>query len=601
MRASLAKLLKDDSLLEQVDHCSEHVRTDGLIEDFCDGSVFKKHPLFMQDPHALQIVAYYDELELCNPLGSHVKKHKLGIVFYTLANIEARFRSQLKMMNLAVVATVPIVEKHGLDQVLKPFISDLNILSTIGMTVVNGESSRLFKGALLAFLADNLASNDLGGFKKSFSFSFRFCRTCLVVTNSLSSGTVSSDFEKRTLEGHLKHIQDLDGPMGNHYSKTYGINRKSALLDIKYFSIFDFGLPHDAMHDILEGIAPLEIKKLLHYHITVKRSFTLAEYNDRLINFNYGYSVQDKPVPILSRILKSPDQSLKSSASQMLTLLRILPFLVGDKIHESDVHWQCFLLLRKMVDIVLCPVMSKDSCITLKFLVKEHHSQFVLLYGTNSYTPKFHFLLHYPEQILAVGPMTKSWTMRHEAKLSFFKKASHLSNFKNISLSLANNHQRWICYEMALGKLLHNPIECGPAKHGDGLSLLLNESEDIREYLRQMYPQLCETSTLFRPRWVCKQSTTYRADNTFVITQSDGLDPIFGQVNDVLVIGGDFVLFVLSMCKVLHFDDHYHAYAISITACKQIVSLSALLDYNVYHAHKLSDGLSYISLKYYFL
>jgi hypothetical protein len=70
----------DDSVLEQVDQSSEHARQDGLIEDFCDGSVFKDHPFFMQYPHALQILAYYDELEVCNPLGSHTKNHKLGIV-----------------------------------------------------------------------------------------------------------------------------------------------------------------------------------------------------------------------------------------------------------------------------------------------------------------------------------------------------------------------------------------------------------------------------------------------------------------------------------------------------------------------------------------
>lgn len=138
------------------------------------------------------------------------------------------------------------------------------------------------------------------------------------------------------------------------------------------------------MHDLLEGIVPLEIKKLLHYHITVKHSFTLAEYNDRLINFNYGYSVWDKPVPILSRILNSPDQSLKSSASQMSTLLLILPFLIAGKILESDVHWKCFLLLRKLVDIVLCPVVSKDACISLSFLLKNIIAQFVLLYGANA-------------------------------------------------------------------------------------------------------------------------------------------------------------------------------------------------------------------------
>ena len=56
------------------------------MQDFCDGVHYASHPLFKKDSHALQIVAYYDELKICNPLGSQVKKNKLGIVFYTLGN-----------------------------------------------------------------------------------------------------------------------------------------------------------------------------------------------------------------------------------------------------------------------------------------------------------------------------------------------------------------------------------------------------------------------------------------------------------------------------------------------------------------------------------
>ena len=46
--------------------------------DFVDGERFKTSPLFSTDPCALQIMLYYDELEVCNPLGSKAKKHKLG-------------------------------------------------------------------------------------------------------------------------------------------------------------------------------------------------------------------------------------------------------------------------------------------------------------------------------------------------------------------------------------------------------------------------------------------------------------------------------------------------------------------------------------------
>ena len=51
----------------------QRAREDDLIADFCDGSLFKSHPLFQTDPHALQLVAYFDEAEICNPLGSQNK------------------------------------------------------------------------------------------------------------------------------------------------------------------------------------------------------------------------------------------------------------------------------------------------------------------------------------------------------------------------------------------------------------------------------------------------------------------------------------------------------------------------------------------------
>ena len=68
--------------------------------------------------------------------------------------------------------------------------------------------------------------------------------------------------------------------------------------------------------------------------------------------------------------------------------------------------------------------------------------------------------------------MTITWTKRHEAKFSFF--TDRLSNF---SLSLANNFQRWMCYKMALGKLVSDSIECGPPRLGNGRSLVQDKHQ----------------------------------------------------------------------------------------------------------------------------
>ena len=51
---------------------------------------------------------------------------------------------------------------HGIDVLLKPFVDDLKVLHDIGIEIRKGE---VWKGALLAFLADNMAAHELGGFK----------------------------------------------------------------------------------------------------------------------------------------------------------------------------------------------------------------------------------------------------------------------------------------------------------------------------------------------------------------------------------------------------------------------------------------------------
>jgi len=51
-----------------------HIRNDGLLSDYCDGDIFRRHPLFSRDPKALQLILYFDEFQVCNPLGSRANR-----------------------------------------------------------------------------------------------------------------------------------------------------------------------------------------------------------------------------------------------------------------------------------------------------------------------------------------------------------------------------------------------------------------------------------------------------------------------------------------------------------------------------------------------
>lgn len=115
---TLEGLLSDSSIQEEIENTHARIRTDNMLEDFCDGSVFKEHPLFSLDPKALQIICYYDELEMANPLGAYVKKHKVGVGFFILGNIQPKYRSRLRSVNLTFVCKASVVDKHGINKVL---------------------------------------------------------------------------------------------------------------------------------------------------------------------------------------------------------------------------------------------------------------------------------------------------------------------------------------------------------------------------------------------------------------------------------------------------------------------------------------------------
>ena len=68
---------------------------------------------------------------------------------------------------------------------------------------------------------------------------------------------------------------------------------------------------------------------------------------------------QKKTNHFLSATLKS-DKKIRATASQMLLLVRTLPFLIGDKISENEDHWMCFMLLSKIFDVVLSPVITEN-------------------------------------------------------------------------------------------------------------------------------------------------------------------------------------------------------------------------------------------------
>ena len=223
----------------------------------------------------------------------------------------------------------------------------------------------------------------------------------------------------------------------------------------------------------------------------------------------------------------------------MLTLIRHLPFIVGALIPEGDKHWACFLLLRKIVDIIMSPILPESISATLCLLIQEHHSMFVALYG------KENFILC--STILLKFLMLAQWFVRGPCAMSFFKKASRLANFKNVAQSVVNRHQRWFCYQLASSTGFLDPmLECGPSVGGHSNHSLLKEKvNSLQTKIVRVLPGVSLDSAVFRPTWVRREGVVYKANNCFLISGSDGLDPLFVKLDELLVISGNTLLFVV--------------------------------------------------------
>ena len=93
-------LLSDNSIFRET--VRDRVSVDGVMCDFCDGSLYNSNPLFVEDKSALQLCLYFDECEVANPLGSRRGIHKIGFIYMSLRNMQPMFNSRLN--NIHIVA-----------------------------------------------------------------------------------------------------------------------------------------------------------------------------------------------------------------------------------------------------------------------------------------------------------------------------------------------------------------------------------------------------------------------------------------------------------------------------------------------------------------
>lgn len=97
---TLQEVLKNKDFAEST--LSTHSNRTEHFKSVFDGTFFKKNNFFAEEETKLCIILYVDDFEVCNPLGTSRKKHKITSLYWVLANVPSELQSALTSIHLAL-------------------------------------------------------------------------------------------------------------------------------------------------------------------------------------------------------------------------------------------------------------------------------------------------------------------------------------------------------------------------------------------------------------------------------------------------------------------------------------------------------------------
>ena len=87
-------------------------------------------------------------------------------------------------------------------------------------------------------------------------------------------------------------------------------------------------------------------------------------------------------------------------ALQALTFATILPMVIGHRVPEDDLNWDCYLLLLQIIQFSTAKVVSPSSVTCLASLIDQHHQIYIQCYPSIKVTPKMHYMVHFEVKLI---------------------------------------------------------------------------------------------------------------------------------------------------------------------------------------------------------
>lgn len=553
---SLQRLLSDKSALDHLETPKIQNQPLSHLQEYHtirDGEYYKQNSFLSSEGFRIAVHLYIDDFEICNPLGTSRKKHKLCGVYWVLGNLPPGSHSKLSSIYLAVLCKSDDAKAYGYQKVLEPLLQDLSILEQHGVFI--SQIGQFVKGSVQCVIADNLGAHALGGFVESFSGG-SICRYCTGDKSEFQTKDVKSGaFQLRTRDIHDVHV------LSAQESATIccGVKKQCVLTEhLSHFHV-STGYPPDIVHDLFEGVVPTELARCISLLIS-KKYFTLDFLNTLIQRFPYKWGDKTNRPHAIPRSFTSSN-TIGGNAHENWTLLRFLPFVIGYIVPEDEPAWLVILDLKDIVELVVAPVHTDETVAYLEAKIYDHRQRYFELFPHVKLLPKHHYLEHYPQMIRCFGPLVALWTMRFEAKHSFFKQVvRHTNCFKNIPRSLATKHQFMLAYHTHASNFKKSSLEV------TDVSVMPVDvlSEGLRSELHQRYPEVTEVHIA---KHLSYSGICYSKGMLIVHGSVDGL-PKFNEIIQLCIVKENLCFLVRGVCA--WYREHYGGFELSASPTREV-------------------------------
>lgn len=542
---------------------------DGTVSNIIQSKLWKWHLSLRDDLPSilhLPVFLYFDDFEPLNALGSHSGAYKIGAAYMGLPFLPDDIVSKLKYILPVALFFSEDRKTFGNKKIFAPIIEELNYLYSDGIDVHPNFEKIKFKTILI--LGDNLGLNSILGFVESYSANF-YCRFCKNVKH-LMQRQVKEDIP--LLRNEFNYDRDVATA---NFSLT-GIKEECAFHSLLGFHVTkNFSV--DLLHDLLEGGLQFDLCNIISSCIK-KGYFTLVELNSLIRIHNYGPCTKNKSIDDIT-VEMLDNEKVKCSGAEMETLFLNFATIIGHKVpHDAD-EWNVYIKMREIYSLLNAKVSVPGVSQLLHNLISEHHELYLICFPEKHIKPKHHNWVHYPRINDIIGPFCRINSLRFEA---FHKKFKNVSRISPCRINLLTTFARKIEYQFADLLLNFNTISCKPnfgPKEYISYSALANK-----------YGFSMQLKSIFVTSWIESGGVTVKK-NCVIQTGTDRDDsPIFGLVNDIIIIDESEVFFGCQALQNLGFDRHFFAYP--IIKCSEY--------YICKFKYELLDKVSYINETMYF-